>query len=145
MDSNIKMSIESRKTAIFSAYDVKDEGNLAHIDDFFKRLEDFAKDCKDVMDFETKFASSPLSKEYSDIFVQIMQTETTTDGVAPVQEKEEEYTLHDEMVDDVKRHVRGRAKYAAWDKARSLPVIGDAMTAKQHLDFFGRFRKKDDD
>ena len=143
MNDIIKPSIESRKTALFSAYDIKDPGNLQTIDDYFKRLEEFAKDYNDVMAFETAFASSPLCKEYSDLFVQIMNTENTIDGKAPVVDVQEEYTLQDEMKDDMERAVRRRARMDVESKARSMPVIGDAMTAKQHFDLFSRFRKKD--
>lgn len=143
MNDILKPSIESRKTALFSAYDIKDPGNLKTIDDYFKKLEEFAKDYNDVMAFETAFASSPLCQEYSDLFVQIMNTECTIDGKAPVVEVQEEYTLQDEMRDDMERAVRRRARQDAYDVARDLPVIGEAMTAKQHFDLFDRFRKKD--
>lgn len=143
MKDILKPSIESRKTALFSAYDIKDPGNLKTIDDFFHRLEEFANDYDDVMAFETAFASSPLCKEYSDLFVQIMNTEKTVDGKAPVVDVQEEYTLHDEMRDDMERAVRRKARQEAYDAARDMPIIGDAMTAKQHFDFFDRFRKKD--
>lgn len=142
MNEILKPSIESRKTALFSCYDIKDPGNLKTIEEYFKKLEEFAKDYNDVMEFETAFASSPLSKEYSDLFVQIMNTESTTDGKAPVHEKEEEYTIQDELKDDMERAVRRKARQEAYDKVRDIPVVGEAMTAKQHFDFFNRFRKK---
>lgn len=145
MNEIIKPSIESRKNALFSAYDIKDPGNLKTIDDYFKRLEEFAKDYNDVMAFETAFAQSPLCQEYSDLFVQIMNTENTSDGKAPVHEVEEEYTIQDEMKDDMERAVRRRAREDITSKARSMPVIGDAMTAKQHFDLFSRFRRKKDE
>ena len=143
MNENLKPSIESRKTALFSAYDIKDEGNLKTIEEYFKKLEEFAKDYNDVMEFETAFASSPLSKEYSDLFVQIMNTEKTTDGKAPVVDNKEEYTFQDELKDDMERAVRRRARQDAYDKARDIPIVGEAMSVKQHFDFFNRFRKKD--
>ena len=143
MNDIIKPSIESRKTALFSQYDIQDPGNLKTIEDYFKKLEEFAKDYNDVMAFETAFAASPLCKEYSDLFVQIMNTEKTVDGKAPVVDVQEEYTLQDEMRDDMERAVRRRARMDVESKARSMPVIGDAMTAKQHFDLFSRFRKKD--
>lgn len=143
MNENLKPSIESRKNALFSAYDIKDQGNLKAIDDYFKKLEDFAKDYNDVMEFETAFASSPLSSEYSNLFVQIMNTESTTDGVAPVVDTNEEYTVQDELKDDLERAVRRRARQDAYDKVRDIPVVGKAMEVKQHFDFFGRFRNKD--
>ena len=143
MNDLLKPSIESRKTALFSAYDIKDPGNLKTIDDYFKRLEEFAKDYNDVMAFETAFASSPLCKEYSDLFVQIMNTEKTVDGKAPVVDVPDEYTPQDELRDDMERAVRRRARQDAYNAARDVPILGEAMTAKQHFDFFNRFRKKD--
>lgn len=145
MNEILRPSIESRKQALFSAYDIKDPGNLKTIEDYFKKLEEFAKDYNDVMAFETAFASSPLCKEYSDLFVQIMNTERTVDGKAPVVDVPEEYTLHDEMRDDMERAVRRRARQDAYDAARDVPILGEAMTAKQHFDFFSRFKKKKDD
>ena len=145
MNEILKPSIESRKQALFSAYDIQDPGNLKTIEDYFKRLEEFAKDYNDVMAFETAFASSPLCKEYSDLFVQIMNTEKTVDGKAPVVDVQEEYTIQDEIRDDMERAVRRRARQDAYDKARDVPILGEAMTAKQHFDFFSRFRKKKDD
>lgn len=143
MNELLKPSIESRKNALFSSYDIKDPGNIKAIDEYFKKVEEFAKDYNDVMAFETAFASSPLQQEYSDLFVQIMNTENTIDGVAPSVEVEEEYTIADELNDDLERAVRRRARQDAYDKARDIPIVGEAMTAKQHFDFFNRFRKKD--
>jgi hypothetical protein len=145
MNDILKPSIDSRKQALFTSYDIQDPGNLKTIEDYFKRLEEFAKDYNDVMAFETAFASSPLCKEYSDLFVQIMNTERTVDGQAPVVDVPEEYTLHDEIKDDMERAVRRRARQDAYNAARDVPILGEAMTAKQHFDFFNRFRKKKDD
>jgi hypothetical protein len=136
--------IDSRRNAITSSYNVKDPGTLKMIDDYFKKVEEFAKDCKDVMDFETKFAQSELSKEYADLFSMVMQTEPDVNGNMPVQEVEEEYTMQQELEDDAKRAVRRRAREDTERVARGLPVIGDAMTAKQHFDLFSKFRRKKD-
>ena len=134
--------IDSRKNAIFSSYNVKDPGTIKMIDDFFKKVEEFANDCKDIQDFETKFSSSPLNKEYTDLFTMVMQTEVDSEGNAPVVEQEEEYTIQDEINDDLKRAVRRKARQDVYDVARDVPVLGEAMTAKQHFDLFSKFRKK---
>ena len=137
--------IDSRKSAIFASYNVKDPGTLKMINDFFLRLEDFSKDCTDCQDFESRFANSSFAKEYSDLFILIMNSEADINGNLPVNEVEEEYTLQDEITDDVKRGIRRKAKENIYNKARSVPGIGDALTAKQHFDFFSRFKKKKDD
>lgn len=141
MNEILKASIDSRRNALFASYDIKDPGNLKIIDDYFKKVEEFAKDYNDVMEFETAFASSPLQQEYSNLFVQIMNTENTIDGVAPVVDIEE-YTPTDELKDDLERAVRRRARQDAYDKVRDVPIIGEALTAKQHFDLFNKFRKK---
>lgn len=47
--------IESRRVAINSSYNGNDEKILNMIDNFFKKLEEFATTCVDVADFENKF------------------------------------------------------------------------------------------
>ncbi len=137
--------IDSRKNAIFASYNVQDPGTLKTIDDFFKKVEEFAKDCKDIQDFEAKFATSDLNKEYTDLFTMVMQTEADVNGNMPVHEVEQEYTLHDEMMDDVNRAIRRRARQDMYNAARSVPGLGDAMTAKQHYDFLTSLKRKKDD
>ena len=143
--NDIKMNcIESRRNAIFASYNVKDPGTLKMIEDYFEKLEEFSKNCSDVMDFETKFSTSPLAKEYGDLFVLIMNSEPDINGNIPVKEVEEEYTIQDEIKDDINREIRRKARQDIYDKARDIPVLGEALTAKQHFDFFSRFKKKDD-
>lgn len=136
--------IDSRRNAIFASYNVKDSGTLKMIDDYFVKLEEFSKSCTDVMDFETKFSTSPLAKEYGDLFVLVMNSEPDINGNMPVNEVEEEYTIQDEIKDDINRGIRRRARQDIYNKARDIPVVGEALTAKQHFDFFSRFKKKDD-
>lgn len=145
MNDLVKACVDSRKNALFASYNIQDPGTLSQIDDYFKRVDEFAKDCSDVMDFETKFAASPLSKEYTDLFTMVMNTEVDVEGNAPVTMVEEEYTVKDEMLDDATMFARRKARQKTYDVARDVPVLGEALTAKQHADFFGRFFKKKND
>lgn len=147
MNDIVKSSIDSRRTALFSAYNIKNPDTISKIDEYFKKLEDFGKDFNDVMEFETNFASSPLAQEYTDLFVLVMNTETDSNGNAPTpEEPEEEYTVANEMADDMTRLARRKARQEAYDVARDIPGLGQAMTAKQHADLFGGiFRRKKDD
>ncbi len=70
MDSVVKQCIDGRKLAFSSAYELTDVYKKK-VDELFKRIEDFGKDCKDAMEFETKFAASPLNKEYTDLFTEV--------------------------------------------------------------------------
>lgn len=38
---------------------------------------------------------------------------------------------------------RAAVNQKVMDTARGIPVVGDAMSIKQHVDFFKRFKKKD--
>ena len=50
----------------------------------------------------------------------------------------------EEIVDDITHRAKMEARQEAYDTVRDIPVIGDAMTVKQHFDLFSRFRKKKD-
>ena len=39
---------------------------------------------------------------------------------------------------------RASIHQAAYDKARDIPGVGEALSIKQHVDFFSRFKKKKD-
>ena len=70
MESVVKQCIDGRKLAFSSAYELTDDYKKK-IDELFKKIEDFGKDCKDAMDFETKFATSTLNKEYTNLFTEV--------------------------------------------------------------------------
>ena len=142
MDNNIKVScIDSRRTAIDSTYTGNDEKILNMIDDFFKRLEEFAKDCKDVADFETKFQASPLSNQYNSLFTKILGGEID----AKKEAKDAALYADEDIADSATHTARMHARMEAESALRNTPIVGDVMTAKQHFDFFSRFKKKKDD
>ena len=70
MDASIKNSIDARKSSFSMSYELTDEVQK-DIDELFSRIEEFGRTCKDAMDFETKFASSPLNQEYIDMFTKV--------------------------------------------------------------------------
>lgn len=70
MEASVKTSIDSRKSSFEMSYELTDEARK-DIDELFSRIEEFGQSCKDAMDFETKFASSPLNQEYMDMFTKI--------------------------------------------------------------------------
>ena len=71
MNDLVKASIEGRKNAIFSAYDITEQSIIDKIEDLFKRINEFGETCTDSMDFESKFASSELNQEYVELFTEI--------------------------------------------------------------------------
>ena len=151
MNDSVKASVDSRKTAIYNAYDINKDDVKAKVEDLFKRIEEFAATCSDSMDFETKFASNPLNQEYIDIFT-LVATNCPT-KLQPVVDNPDaksngeviaENAASDlkYMADDLTSPMRHQAYQATYDAARDVPVLGEVMTAKQHFDFFSRFKKK---
>ena len=57
MNDLVKTSIEGRKNAIFSAYNVTDQNIIDRIDELFNRINEFGESCVDNMDFETNFSA----------------------------------------------------------------------------------------
>ena len=70
MNEYVKQSIEGRRMAFSSSYELNDIYKKK-VDELFKRIEEFGNSCNDAMDFETKFMASPLNTEYNNLFTEI--------------------------------------------------------------------------
>ena len=151
MNELIKLSIDGRKQAIYNAYEINSSDIQTKIEELFNKIEQLGSTCVDSQDFEARLASSPLNQEYIDLFTNIAttcQSKKITSAPDPTIKSDAEY-LADEVVSDVKYVVddlsmpaRRQARQEAYDKARDIPVVGDIMEAKQHYDFFSRFKRK---
>lgn len=142
MNNEIKTCcIDSRKSAIMSSCGDTSEKTRNLIEDFFKKLEEFASTCTDVADFEAKFPTTPLSQEYTNLFTKVMG------GEIDVKKEARDAALYtgEDIADSISLGVRRKTREKVESDLRNTPIIGDAMTAKQHFDFFSRFRKKKDD
>lgn len=149
MDDQIKLSIDGRKAAFENTYELTPDAKKK-IDALFKEIEALGKECKDSPDFEAKLAASPLNQKYIDLFTELAQTcksklaptpDVDTGPTAGDVAKDLIKTQADLSVDGAVQHVRGRAYRAAYDKARDIPVVGDAIDVKNKIDFFSRFKK----
>ena len=151
MNDLVKNSIDSRKNAILSSYNITEKSMLDKIESLFKRMYEFGESCSDAMDFENKLATSELNQEYIQLFTEIAtncsQIERQREGNRYVK-SDAEYVA-DEIASEIRYQtrnatepIRRQMRQEAYDKARNMPVIGDIMTAKQHYDFFSRFKKK---
>ena len=151
MNDLVKTSIEGRKNAIFSAYDIKEQSIIEKIEDLFRRINELGESCTDSMDFESKFASSDLNQEYIQLFTEIATNckPIVRDDQGNKQVKSDAEYVAEEVASEIRyqaRNVTGpirrQAHQEVYDKARNTPVIGDIMYAKQLTDFFGKFNKK---
>ena len=152
----MKQSIESRKNAIFAAYNVEGE-LLAKVEKIFSEMEELGASCKDVGDFEAKLVASPLNQKYLDLFTEIA-TNSTAKVAAPkssgagvgkmvaggviagVAESAAEQALRKVVP------TRAAVNQKATDAVRSVPVIGDAIDIGQKASYAAHlgklFRKK---
>ncbi len=154
MNEYVKQSIDGRRMAFSSAYELTDIYKKK-IDELFTRIEEFGKDCTDAMDFETKFMASPLNTEYTNLFTEVAQNckyilpppvEGDTAG------RSNKQAIADEVMSDVKYAVddltmpaRRAAREAFDSKMRDTP-LGDIEQASNTAWVFKRmFGKKNKD
>ena len=164
MDEYIKQSIDARKNAFSAAYEINAEMQKK-IDALFVKIEELGTTCKDVTEFEAKFAASPLNQQYMDLFTEIATGSITigASGAGAPKGKVGKMVAGsliggavEGVVDSAVHRVvptRAAVHQKAYDAARDIPVVGDAIDVSQkvgyamHLGklFGGRKKKKDED
>ncbi len=153
MNEYVKNSIDARKQSFYTAYDITDKDIESKIENLFKKIYEFGELCSDAMDFENKFQSSELNTEYINMFTEVATKckpktiESEHNNVKSTSEQ-----IADEISSDARYYMneatmpaRRKAREKVESEMRSAPVIGDALEIKQHMDFFGRFKRKKDD
>ena len=160
MDKYIKQSIEGRKNAIGATYEVSTEMQKK-IDALFGEIEKLGGKCKDVGDFEAKFAASPLNQKYLDLFTEVAtnsQAKATApkvdkSGIAKMVAGGTALGVAESALDQVVNNVvptRAAVNQEVTDAVRKTPVIGDAMDIAEKAGYaahlgklFGKKRKKE--
>lgn len=153
MDKNIEASINGRKNAFFAAYEVKDKKMLVKIDELFGEIEKLGAKCKDVGEFETKFAASPLNQQYLDLFTEIATSMASKQAAGQVAS-----SMAGGVMEGMARNALGgvvstrAAVYQkAYDEARKVPGLGDVIDIGEkasyamHLEKLFKSRKKKQD
>ena len=141
MDSNIRISVDSRRNAIFNTYNIDDGKILDKINDLFNRIEEFASTCSDIQDFETKFLTSPLNQEYTNIFTEV----ATKCSMKGAQESSDESLIKNELLDDISHPIKSQLNQKKMDVLRDLPVVGDIMYAQQNIDMVNKLTGRNKD
>lgn len=148
MEATVKNTIDARKNAFSSAYVLTDKLSR-EIDDLFKKIYDFGEQCSDVMDFESKFQSSPLNKEYIDLFTKVAKVckpiEYNSDGEVVTKSKGEKIAEEIEsdakyIYDDITMPARRKAREEFDSKMRNTP-LGKVEQATNMFHLFKRFKK----
>lgn len=155
MNDIVKQCIDGRCMAFSSSYELNDTYKKK-AEDLFKKIDEFGASCNDAMEFETKFAASPLNKEYTDLFTEVAQNckcilQTPVDN--PNVKSDAEY-YRDEAISDAKYLAKDltmparRAAREEFDKKMRSTPLGDIEQASNTLwvakRLFGKKNKNDD-
>ena len=152
MDKYIKQSIVSRKKAIFDAYEVG-VGEEKKIDALFSEIEKMGSKCKDVGEFETEFAKSPLNQQYLDLFTEIATSAPAKGIDASKMEKPNiGGVAAGGVTEGVVESVVTQAKNAvlptkaaihqeAHDVLQKVPILGDAVDISQKAGYIAHLGK----
>lgn len=160
MDEYVKQSIEARKQAMSATYKV-DAAMQKKIDKLFGEIEKLGTKCKDVGDFESKFAASPLNQKYLDLFTEVATSsqakvaapKVSKAGIGKMVVGGAAVGIAESAADqalDVVAPTRAAVHQKASDVARGVPVVGDAIDIGQKASYaahlgklFGKRKKKE--
>ena len=140
MDKIIEQSIKARKDAIYNTYKVSPEKEQK-VNALFKEIEKLGNECKDANDFETKFAKSPLNQKYLDLFTEIATDKNNLGGeiakgtAAGIAESIADQTINQVVPTKAAVHQK------AYDAARDIPVLGDAIDLGQKASYASHLTK----
>lgn len=142
MDTYIKQSINARHDSLFNAYEINDDKTIEEIEELFKKINEFGSSCKDVGDFESKFASNSLNQEYIDLFSKVALKFPAKALTAPVYDEQahQESMIQDRtkhIVNEATRPIRRKIRWKIQDKMRDTPL----GTVEQLSNLKGLFNK----
>lgn len=139
MNDQVKISIGARKNA-FSSFELTN-AHKEEIDKLFAEIEKLGKSCKDAGEFENKFATSPLNQQYMDMFTKI-----SMDSMAGQAAKNAAEGALRSAVGARIPTTEAAVHQKAYDAARDIPVVGDAIDLGQKASYIkhlgGLFKKK---
>ena len=136
MDKYVKMCIDSREKTFYDYYEVNDKNIKKEIDEFIKDMNTLGNSVSDSTEFETKFASSELSNRYMNLLTKVSTNCKMKDAV------DEEDNDKNEVLEDSKRFAKRMVSMEANRQMRRIPIVGDVMRAKQHVDLFSKIKGK---
>lgn len=147
MDEGIKASIKARRDSFDTLYELTDDLK-SEVNELFTRIEEFGGSCKDVMDFENKFANSELNQEYINMFTKVATTCTKNDlpeDITEVQSTKDKVIKDIESdiryyVDDLTYESRRVAREEFDSKLRDTP-LGEVEQAANIIGKLNSFRK----
>lgn len=138
MDEYVKQSIAVRKDTFGASFEV-DAETQGKIDALFKEIEELGAKCKDAGEFEAEFARSPLNQRYMDLLTEVATRSATKNAargaaVGAVQS----------VAEQALRNVvptRAAVHQKAYDGARDVPVLGDAIDVAEKVGYAAHLGK----
>ena len=168
MDKYINQSINARKGAFAASFEIDAEAQ-GKIDALFAEIEKLGANCKDVGEFETEFAESPLNQQYLDLFTEIAKkgvakgivkgAESAGDLVADETKDATEnmikgaavgvaQSVAEQAFQNVVPTTRAAAHQKAYDAVRDVPVLDDVIDVAEKASYVAHlgklFKKKKD-
>lgn len=143
MNEYIKASIDARKNALTDAYQIS-EKLQKEIDELFLEIEKFGATCTDAGDFETKFAASPLNQKYIDLFTKAATANTistATKSAAAGMATSTAESIARNAIGSTVPTTRAAVHQKAYDAARDIPVVGDAIEVAKNASYLGHLGK----
>lgn len=140
MDEYIRQSIKARKDAIYNTYKVSPEKEQK-IDALFKDIEKLGAKCKDSSEFETEFSKSPLNQKYIDLFTEVATDKNNLGGeIAKGAAVGTMEGIADQAINQVVP-TKAAVHQKAYDAARDIPVVGDAIDIGQKASYAAHLGK----
>lgn len=160
MDNTIHSSIQTRRDALYEHYDLPPEARRK-AEALFGRMEEFGKRCRDRAEFEEKFATQTLNREYNNLFVEFTAYVRTPDNV-PTPEEQAAQMAADHARSVARQQATSSAKGALMNALPrevtdwrtygiyNIPILGQIASAFNQLNilqrlFGNRKRKKQEE
>lgn len=140
MDKIIEQSIKARKDAIYNTYKVSPEKEQK-INALFKEIEKLGSQCRDATEFEAEFAKNPLNQKYLDLFTEIATDQNNLGGeIAKGAAIGAAESIADQAINQV-IPTKAAVHQKAYDAARDIPVLGDAIDLGQKASYASHLTK----
>ena len=148
MDKGIEQSISSRREALYTHYNLPEEAQQK-AEALFERMKQFGQQCRDQADFEEKFTSLTLNREYNNLFVEFTAYVKMPEGTtAPGEQLKQNMAsgARSAVTHQIEMAAKGAIVKAMPDEMHrrytrgiyDIPVLGDIASAFNRLDIVRR-------
>ncbi|MDH6313127.1 hypothetical protein M2137_001914 [Parabacteroides sp. PFB2-10] len=148
MDKGIEQSISSRRDALYTHYNLPEEARQK-AEALFERMEQFGQRCRNQADFEEKFTSLTLNREYNNLFVEFTAYVKLPEGTTAPREQMKQNMAsgaQSAVSHQIRMAARGAIVKAMPEEMHrrytrgiyDIPVLGDIASAFNRLDIVKR-------